>query len=58
MTRAISSVEGVQKVDVSFEKKEAMVTTATCSDKLDADIAAALKEAGYGGDIVNKTPTS
>ena len=58
VSRAISEVKGVQKVDVSFDRKEAQVTSNRCDEAFEKDVGAALDSAGYGGKVVKNQPAS
>ncbi|HHH26839.1 MAG TPA: heavy-metal-associated domain-containing protein [Polyangiaceae bacterium] len=58
VSRAIASVQGVQSVDVSFADKKAQVTSARCDAAAAKEIADALSEAGYGGEVIETVPSS
>ena len=58
MSRAISDVKGVSKVEVSFDEKNAVVQSTRCDDSIDAEIAKSLDEAGYGGKVIERKPSS
>jgi len=58
VSRAISDVKGVSKVDVSFAQKKAVVQSTRCDDSIDAEIAKSLDDAGYGGEVIERKPSS
>jgi hypothetical protein len=58
VSRAIASVVGVENVEVSFEAKEAAVTSSRCDAEIATQIADSLSAAGYGGEVVETTPGS
>jgi copper chaperone CopZ len=58
VSRAIASVEGVNNVDINFEKKQATVKSTSCSAATVDAIKASLDKAGYGGKVVNTQPAS
>ena len=58
MSRAIASVDGVTDVQVSFADKKAEVTSQRCGDDVASEISQSLEKAGYGGEVVDTTPSS
>jgi copper chaperone CopZ len=56
VTRAIESVKGVRKVEVSFAEDRAVVDAERCTPEVYAAIAHALDQAGYGGQVVEARP--
>jgi len=56
VSRAISSVAGVKDVQVSFADDRADVTSTRCGEDAASEIAEALSEAGYGGEVLSTGP--
>jgi copper chaperone CopZ len=58
VAQAIRQVPGVLAVEVSYEKRQVVVGTEICCPVPKDKILAALKKAGYGGEIIERGKTS